>query len=165
VKKKKSNPATEFSNYLGKVLRGKKFEGLDTWRPWGPPKAREAVDVAGLRSKSARVLVEVERLREDPASNVIKVWQWLCQGSVPDNVTFVQAFSKRFKDSKAPRKERACFVALKMKREFPKIAYHPIDFDYNPKSGAKGIGGAAKKHARELAEKIQMVWESPSKNK
>jgi hypothetical protein len=153
--KKRSNPATEFSAYLAKVLNKKRLRKIHKWKKNWHGNKGETADVAGLNLKGkARVLIEVERLREDPSSNVVKIWHWLEQGSVPDDVTILHVFSKAYTDRKKPRKERAKFVAQHLRKEFKKTTYLPLDIAWNPKSGAKGIGGAAKGHADRLARRI-----------
>ena len=150
----KSNPATEFSEYLARVLNGKKLKGITRWKKnWGMK--GETADVAGLSPVGkAKVLVEVERLREDPASNVVKIWDWLEKELVPHDVIFIHAFSKAYAGRKKPRKERAEFVSKRLRKEFRHATYKQISFAWNPKSGARGIGSAAKRHADRLASSI-----------
>src|SRR5438132_12379615 len=121
----RSNPATEFSEYLarvlngkrlngkrlnGKRLNGKRLKGITRWKKNWAGKKGETADVAGLGpTDKARVLVEVERLREDPVSNVVKIWDWLEKGRVPQDVMFIHAFSGAYRGRKKPRKERAEF--------------------------------------------------------
>ena len=152
---RKSNAATEFSEYLAKVLNGKRLTGIDKWKKnWAGNKG-ETADVAGLSArKNARVLIEVERLREDPASNVVKIWDWLEKGLVPRDVTFVHAFSNAYSGRKKTGKDRAEFVATRLRREFKRATYQQIDLAWNPRSGAHGIGGAARRHADRLANSI-----------
>jgi len=162
--KKKSNPATELSNFLCKLLNTAGLHGITKWEaPWHPQGTRDSVDVAGSDGSGLRMLIEVERLRENPVSNVVKVWQWLSGGSVPKDVVLIHAFSKSFEESKAPRKERASFVGLRMIREFPTASYLQLPLNVSPKSGAKGIGGASKDHVKELVEEIRKVWKDHSK--
>lgn len=155
MRARKSNPATEFSEYLAKVLNGKKLNGIKRWKKNWAGKKGETADVAGLSPREeARVLVEIERLREDPASNVVKIWDWLENGLVPRDVIFVHAFSKAYAGRKKPRKDRAEFAGKRLRKEFRQATYEQISFAWNPKSGAKGIGGAAKRHADRLASSI-----------
>jgi hypothetical protein len=44
----KSNPATEFSEYLTRVLNGKKLKGITRWKKNWAGKKGETADVAGL---------------------------------------------------------------------------------------------------------------------
>jgi hypothetical protein len=151
----KSNPATEFSEYLARVLNGKKLKGITQWKKNWAGKKGETADVAGLSSAGkARILVEIERLREDPVSNVVKIWDWLEKRRVPHNVIFIHAFSGAYAGRKKPRKERAEFAGKRLGKEFKRATYKQISFAWKPKSGAKGIGGAAKRHADRLARSI-----------
>ena len=60
----RSNPATEFSEYLarvlnGKRLNGKRLKGITRWKKNWAGKKGETADVAGLGpTDKARVLVE-----------------------------------------------------------------------------------------------------------
>jgi hypothetical protein len=151
----KSNPATEFSEYLARVLNGRKLKGITRWKKNWAGKKGETADVAGLGpADKARVLVEVERLREDPVSNVVKIWDWLEKGLVPKDVIFIHAFSGAYAGRKKPRKERAAFAGRRLRKEFKHATYEQVSFKWKPKSGAKGIGGAAKRHADRLASSI-----------
>jgi hypothetical protein len=69
-------------------------------------------------------------------------------------VIFVHAFSRVYADRKKPRKERAEFAGKRLRKEFKHASYEQISFAWNPKSGARGIGGAAKRHADRLATSI-----------
>src|SRR5256885_16284558 len=156
----RSNPATEFSEYLarvlnGKRLNGKRLKGITRWKKNWAGKKGEAADVAGLGpTDKARVLVEVERLREDPVSNVVKIWDWLEKGLGPQDVIFIHAFSGAYGGRKKPRKERAEFAGRRLRKEFRRATYKQISFAWKPKSGAKGTGGADKRHAARLARSI-----------
>jgi len=79
---------------------------------------------------------------------------WLEKGRVPQDVIFIHAFSKPYAGKKKPRKERAQFAGERLRKEFRHATYVQKDFRWNPQSGAKGIGGAAKKHGDRLANSI-----------
>src|SRR5712692_6025054 len=130
------NRATQFSKDLRKALTGKRVLrqrlGIDYWKEnWSVPASRETIDVVGLRNDKPRILIEVELLREDPASNVAKVWRSIEDGKIPKNVVIVQAFSKHYRQSKKPRKQRALFIAGKMKESCPKVGTLPKTSDMN----------------------------------
>lgn len=157
---KNTNRATEFSNDLKRVLEknrnfGEKL-GVSKWvKNWRVPGTHETVDVAGLRSTSSPVvLIEAELLREDPASNVVKIWKWAQgQGSRQKFVLF-QAFSKVYRGRKLERKARAMFVGERMVKEVRNAIYAPVNFDYNPRPGGKVGAGRRCHHAQLLAGRI-----------
>jgi hypothetical protein len=65
-------------------------------------KTKECVDLGGhLTSSKARktrpVLIEVELKREDPVSNVLKVWTYALRGGYPFGFVFIQGFSRVYR--------------------------------------------------------------------
>lgn len=153
--------ATEFSKDLCKYLDDLKLRGLTRWQKnWPPPGNRDFVDAVGLNGTNPKLLVEVELRREDPASNVVKIWKSIHEGKLSNNIVLMQAFSRLYKLAKKPRKELATFLGMKMKESFPRASYIPLDFDYLPTKGGKVGGGARQRRARELAEIIAQKWEA-----
>jgi len=158
-KEARSNRATKFSEDLRNALARKERLGrrvaVDTWRNnWRVPGTRETVDVVGLQGPTPKILIEVELRREDPASNVIKIWKWIKDGLLSKRIILFQAFSKVYKGAKEPRKARALFVGEKMKADYPHVRYVPKDFGYSPEAGGKVGGGARRKRAQQLAKII-----------
>lgn len=155
MRRKKSRPALDFSKYLCALLNRMKCRNIAEWKCEQPKINREAADVAGFdASNRLVVLLEIERLREDPASNVVKIWKWVKDRKIPSNIALIQAFSGPYSGSKKPRMERASFVGKEMQRRIPTLRYKQIPFKWNPRKKAKGIGGAAQGHARKLGRKI-----------
>jgi len=163
------NRATEFSKDLHAALRGhkkrlrKKFGGIEWRKNWVIGRG-ETIDVAGLDQGRPVVLVEAELLREDPSSNVIKIWKWAYQTKLRRPVLFVQSFTKPYRGRKKERFNRAQFVATRMKNEFPNIKYEPVRLDYNPRPGGKKGDGRRKHHARNLAYSVIRKWNSFQKS-
>ena len=115
---------------------------------------RDFVDVAG-RFESAKlptILVEVELHREDPVSNVVKIWKWASDNKTGD-VLFFHAFSNLYARNKAERKHRAVFLGRMMKRETD-IEYIPLTLKYSPRPGGVFGAGRRTKAAKLLARRI-----------
>ncbi|MGO9167990.1 MAG: hypothetical protein ACLP56_14075 [Candidatus Sulfotelmatobacter sp.] len=153
-----SNAATAFSVYLRNVLNKRKDSGLVWEKNWHGI-GGETADVAAIslkgKDKRAKVIVEVERLREDPASNVVKIWSWMLKDRIPRNALFIHAFTKPYLGRKKASKERAALVATKgMLLQFGQARYEQVQLALNPRHGARGIGGASQRHAKKLASRI-----------
>lgn len=158
-KEARSNRATKFSEDLRNALaRNERLGtriGVDTWRSnWRVPRTRETVDVVGLQGRTPKILVEVELRREDPASNVIKIWKWIADGRLSKRIVLFHAFSKVYKGAKEVSKARALFAGQKMKHDYPRVRYMAKDFGYNPEARGRVGGGARRKRAQELAQLI-----------
>src|SRR5712692_5091568 len=112
---RKSRPALDFCKYLCRVLNKTKCRNVDEWKLNRPVISREAADLAGFaRDGRVVVLLEIERLREDPASNVVKIWKWITDEKGLRNVILIHAFSKPYPGVKEPRMVRAKFVGEEM---------------------------------------------------
>jgi hypothetical protein len=167
---KSTNRATAFSRRLRDELNKEhafnKRIGVTQWiknKGFGE-KHRETVDVVGLgKDGSLLLLIEVELLREDPASNVVKIWKWIKDRIVPKNVVMIQAFSRAYYKKphsdrrKSERRERAEFLGKRMMKEFPRVQYKAIPFGYSPRPRSKKGGGARDKRAKELAHLIRVT--------
>jgi len=161
MKPRRVSAANQFSRFLKRTLDNLHFRSIKDWRiNWRLPGTRETVDIAGLGSKGKpRILVEVERLRDNLASNVTKVWHCAAIGrGLPRRAVLVQALSGAFKGPKAVMKSRAIFIGMRMHRELPGINYQPKDFSLKPKSRVKVLGGASKRHAERLARWVHRNW-------
>src|SRR5713226_2791922 len=139
------------------------------WKPLGG--SRESVDVAGLPNEDATnnrvILVEIELRREDPASNIIKIWEWFHKGKLPKAIVFFQGFSKVYYSPKHPAKikkgKNAQFVGDMLNKMSRGIRYFPGRFEYLPYKGAKQGGGARRRAAKRLAKKIAVLWRKVEK--
>ncbi len=161
-KKKATNRATAFSNDLRRILRHDhprltKKLGVIEWRKnWSVKGLGQTVDVVGLK-KDGRpaVLIEVELLREDPASNVAKIWKWAA-GSNQSKFVLVQAFSRAYRTRKQERKKLARFLGKRMAKELSNATYIPLNLRYNPRPGGKVGAGARCRQAKLLAKRLVM---------
>jgi hypothetical protein len=165
LRKIPSNRATEFSKDLLRALTGhkkrlrKKFGGL-VWRKNWPIRGGETIDVVGLSQDGPVVLIEAELLREDPSSNVIKIWKWAHETGLKRRVLFVQSFTKPYRGRKRERLNRARFVAARMNGEFPNISYKAVRLAYNPRPGGKVGAGRRRHQARNLGFSVIRLWNS-----
>lgn len=126
-----------------------------TWKTGGPRFGQGSVDVVGWYSGKPVILIEIERRRAGPSTNVIKIWRWAEDGKLSGDTLVLQAFSKFFdKGSGVSKKAHALFVGEHLRSQCPHIHYTPISFGYNPRAKAKSGAGAMKKHSVELAEEI-----------
>ncbi len=149
--------ATQFSSFLKNALDGLKFHKIENWEiNWRIPGTRDTVDVAGIgRNGEPRVLIEAERLRDNPVSNVTKIWHSSSElGCLPTKIVLVQAFSGVFNGPKSTMRGRAIFIARMMHRSLPRVLYLPIDYPLVPKSRAKVLGGASRRQANLIARQI-----------
>ena len=151
--------ADEFSRDVRRALKGRfsELEWRVNWRPRGI--RYESVDVVALHGDGTPVLLlEVELKRQDPVSNLVKIWKWFDEGKFGQKVTFVQAFSKHFRESKREHMDRALFAARRMRREHPSLKYEKVLLDYKPRRGRTVGAGRRRHHAHALADKIAKNW-------
>jgi hypothetical protein len=161
----KSNRATAFSqnlvDFLNEHGRFNKKHGL-SWTKNGMSNEVRlgTVDVVGETSPGVpRILIEAELLREDPASNVTKLWKWFVENKKrPKKILVIHAFSKVYKGRKYRAKELARFIGERMQKEMPGIRYVAKNIRYNPRPG--GILGAGRRrfHARRLGATVMQMY-------
>ena len=115
---------------------------------------RDFVDVVGTIGPSVHpsVLVEVELHREDPVSNVVKIWKW-AKESKPGKIVLFHAFSGLYNGPKAERKERAIFLGRMLKKEV-NVEYVPLSLKYSPRPKGEFGAGRRTKAAKLLARRI-----------
>ena len=111
--------------------------------------SRDFVDVVGILkgANHPKLLIEIELHREDPVSNVVKIFKWAVDRHQKGLVLF-HAFSKLYKAKKAERKKRAIFLG----RIFEKQGmgrYVPLNLKYGPRPLGR-YGGGRRTHAAEL---------------
>ncbi len=166
LKKKTTNRATEFSKDLVRFLNEHApfNEKHDlSWRRNGMSNEEKVgtVDVVGSTVKGPRVIVEAELLREDPASNVTKVWKWASENKKkPKKILMIQAFSKAYKVRKNRAKLFAIFVGERMHADVSGITYIPLNIPYNPRPGGKIGAGRRRFHARNLGSRVMQIFRS-----
>jgi hypothetical protein len=154
TKKLKANAfSSEVSTWLNARTRfGKNLE----WKPDHrlDRSGRDFVDVVGIvRShKLASILVEIELHREDPVSNVVKIWKW-AEDKKGGRILFFHAFSKLYAMGKSERKKRAVFLGRMLEKETA-VRYIPIDLKYSPRPGGRFGAGRRTRAAHLLARRI-----------
>lgn len=171
-KKKSTNRATEFSKDLARSLKkhirfDQKFAGLEWIKNWHPHEnSAESVDVAGLdEERNPVVLIEAELLREDPASNVVKIWKWAHETNFKRDCLFIHSFTKPYRGKKREARKRTAFLAERMQKEFPNIRYVGVGLGYNPRPRGKVGAGRRHHHAKNLALSVVRMWRKhPSKS-
>ncbi len=139
-------------------------EWISEWKPLRG--SRESVDLAGLPRTAADndclILVEIELRREDPASNIIKIWEWVDNRKLRKPLVLFQGFSKIYDSMRHPAKNKKAKNARFVGNLFTKVnrgtRYVPVPFDYLPYKGAKEGGGAREKAAKRLAKAIAARW-------
>ena len=158
-----TNRATEFSKDLVRFLnehqRFNERYGL-TWRRNGMHSEKHvgSVDVVGSTSSGVRIVIEAELLRDDPATNVTKLWKWFAETkNRPKKVLMVQAFSKIYGNRKRRAKELAQFVGERMEKEVRGIRYVSPSLAYNPRPGGKRGAGRRRFHARKLGATVMQL--------
>jgi hypothetical protein len=160
----KTNRATEFSKDLVRFLnehpRFNERHGL-TWVRNGMSNEVRlgTVDVVGSTSRGIRVVIEAELLREDPASNVTKLWKWFVENKKRQKkILMIQAFSKVYRGRKYRAKELATFIGERMQKEISGIRYVSKNFSYNPRPGGKRGAGRRRFHARKLGMSVMQIY-------
>ena len=170
--------SSNFSNDLCLELK-RRIPSHDWKTEWKPVKgSRESVDVVGFpkegeASKHA-ILVEVELRRGDPASNIIKIWQWIerrklndattrrGKDPIPKRLILFQGFSNIYRSSKhsnMTKKGRdAKFVGALFEASNSGVRYKSVPFNYLPYKGAQEGGGARKRAAHRLSSGILSQW-------
>jgi hypothetical protein len=154
--------ADQFAHVMCKELQKQKdFKNSLTWELGGPKGwniGHQSADVSGytLKSKNPIVLIEIERRRDAPVSNVVKVWSWIIEQQKKEKLQkrpiLIQAFSGRYSETNTQRK-LAELIGKQMEKARVAI-YIPIPFDYKPKKNAKNCEGACQGHAKRLAGQI-----------
>jgi hypothetical protein len=159
--------AARFNQDLCKELHSQL--GKCDWYQWlceGPisNRTRERVDVVGKPKNSAAdrqptILIEAELKREDPASNVLKVWQCILQGCFPNGVIFVQGFSKVYRSPMYSNRRVKCKAARRLGRFVQdnspgKFEYISLNIPYFPRAGRTEGDGTRRDWARWFGRKI-----------
>lgn len=143
--------------------RAPSFEWTKQETIGGPTKER--VDVAGRPKarmhgkRSYRVFIEAELRREDPVSNILKVWTRFLKGEYQSPIIFFQGFSRIYRSPRYSNRRIKAAVA----REFGQmleqqsksaIRYIPIPMRYLPISGKHEGNGARRDAAFRFADRI-----------
>jgi|SRR5208283_292157 len=137
-----------------------------SWTPQfhiGGP-TRERVDVGGTpkqrgRDRGRQVFVEVELRREDPVSNILKVWTRELKGGYPKGLILIQGFSRVYRSLKYSNRRIKGAVAIKLGKMLEgsmkgKFSYVPIKIPYYPRKGSNEGNGARRNAAIWFGKKI-----------
>jgi len=115
-------------------------------------RGREAVDVCGKMTDKA-IYIEVELRRDEPLTNVVKLWRAIERDGHTNEVILVHAFSGNYPPNDAHRLN-AMFVGEQMQRSCG-ATYVPLDFPYRPRKGATVAGDYRRRAAKLLASLIR----------
>lgn len=160
-KEHSTNRATEFSKDLVRFLnRHPRFNekyGLSWERNWFSNEEKfGSVDVVGESRGKPRIFIEAELLRDHPASNMVKLWDWATK-KAPGKILIVQAFSKAYRGKKRRVRALSEFIGKKMAKEIRGIRYIAVNMKYNPRPGGKKGAGRRRHHAHELGARVQRL--------
>ena len=125
---------------------------------------KEKADVGGKTKRTGArslpiVLVEAELHREDPVSNVLKIWRQALKNRYPSGVILIQGFSRIYRTKRFPtrRTRGECsqqFGRMMMQILAKKAFYIPVRMNYYPRSGAKEGNGARRDAAFRFGDRI-----------
>jgi len=145
--------ADEFARILCKQL--KKILPACGWSCSGRiGSGREAVDVCGNLA-GRPVYIEVELRRDEPLTNVVKLWRAIEEKGHTSRVILVHAFSGNYPPSSAHHLN-AVFIGNQMQRSCG-ATYIPLDFQYRPRKGATVVGHYRRNAAKSLASNIRDI--------
>ncbi|MGD0545524.1 MAG: hypothetical protein ABSB65_14035 [Candidatus Acidiferrales bacterium] len=113
---------------------------------------REAVDVYGKMTDKP-IYIEVELRRDEPLTNVVKLWRAIEKDSHTKEVILIHAFSGNYPQSDTHRLN-AMFIGEKMQHSCG-ATYVPLDFPYRPRKGATVVGDYRRRAAKSLASLIR----------
>jgi hypothetical protein len=113
---------------------------------------REAVDLCG-RLADKPIYIEVELRRDEPLTNVVKLWRAIQEEGHSNEVILVHAFSGHYPAANTHR-VNAEFIGRQM-QDSCGARYLPIYFPYQPHKGARVVGDYRRRAAKSLASTIQ----------
>jgi len=120
---------------------------------------QEAADLCG-EIASRLVYIEIEMRRDEPITNVVKLWRAIESGGYTNKLILLQAFSGHF-PSKNTHRVNAEFIGEHM-QESCGIRYISVPFKYRPKKGASACADYCQRAANLLAfqvrDSLQAVW-------
>jgi hypothetical protein len=112
---------------------------------------REAVDVCG-RLAGRLVFIEVELRRDEPLTNVTKLWRAIEENKQTNKIILVHTFSGHYPANNSHR-INAEFIGRHME-QLCGATYIPIYFAFRPKKGATVLGDYRRRAAMSLASSI-----------
>jgi len=156
------NIADQFAYFMCEELKNSLKEKLN-WELRGPKGwnvGSQSSDITGyaLKTNEPLVLIEIERRRYAPVSNVAKVWSWILdlieekKEKLQTRPILIQAFSAHYTEDSS-RLKHAKLIGTLMKKA--KVAeYICLRFRYRPREKAKRCAGACQRQAKRLAGKV-----------
>lgn len=145
-----STPADQFAKILCTELN--RLVPTGKWTCSGRiGSGREAVDVCG-RLDVRPIYVEVELRRDEPLTNVTKLWRAIDENKHTNGVVLVHAFSGHYPATNSHR-VNAEFIGKQMQQACG-ATYIPISFPFKPKKGAIVVGDYRRRAALSLASTI-----------
>jgi hypothetical protein len=118
--------------------------------------SREAVDVCG-KLAGRPIYIEVELRRDEPLTNVVKLWRVIGDENHTPKVTLVQAFSGHYPAGNTHRLN-AEFIGGRL-QDSCEANYVPLYFPYRPRKGARVVGDYRRRAAKSLASTIRNALE------
>jgi hypothetical protein len=115
-------------------------------------RGREAADVYG-KTTGKRIYIEIELRRDEPLTNVVKLWRAIQGDGRASEAILVHAFSGNYPPNSAHRLN-AVFIGEQMQRSCG-ATYIPLDFRYRPRKGARVVGDHRRRAAKSLASAIE----------
>ena len=156
------NITDQFAYFMCEELKNSLKEKLK-WELRGPKSwnvGSQSSDITGyaLKTNEPLVLIEIERRRDAPVSNVAKVWSWITdleqekKEKLQTRPILIQAFSAHYSEDSSRRKH-AKLIGTQMKKA--KVAeYICLCFPYDPREKAKRCAGACQRQAKDLAGQV-----------
>jgi len=147
--------ADKFASILCKELN---LTDRESWHCNGRiGNGREAVDVCG-EMNGKRVYIEIELRRDEPLTNVVKLWRAIEEDHHPKRVILVHAFSGHYPSSNTHRLN-AQFIGKRMEK-YCGARYFPLSFKFRPKKSASVLGDYRRRAAKSLAADIRNALET-----
>ncbi|SRR5216683_4171867 len=113
---------------------------------------KECVDVAGHPSEGTErnspvIFIEAELRREDPVSNILKVWRRALHGKQASRTILIQGFSRVYRSRKYHNRciKGQCardFGKMMQESTHGKVSYIPVRMNYYPRAGSNEGNGA-----------------------
>ena len=156
------NIADQFAYFMCVELKHYLREKLN-WELRGPKGwnvGSQSSDITGyaLKTNEPRVLIEIERRRYAPVSNVAKVWSWIIdlekarKEKLQTRPVLIQAFSAHYSEDSSRRKHTKLIGTLM--KEAKVADYICLRFPYDPREKAKRCAGACQRQAKQLAGQV-----------
>jgi hypothetical protein len=118
---------------------------------YGIGSGRSSVDLRG-KLAGRPVYIEVELRRDEPLTNVVKLWRAIQQDSHTNEAILVHAFSGHYPPANSHRLN-AEFIGKQM-QDSCGAQYVPLAFRFRPRKGARIVGDYRRRAAISLASDI-----------